>query len=104
MRLRPAHLVSHAILVLGAVAMLLPFVWMISTSLKPAGQLFTVPPTWVPHPLLWDTYSKAMGAGNLGRYDMNSLILGVTNLATKVLLSALAGYAFAVLRFPGRNL
>ena len=103
-RLRLGHPVSHALLVLGAVAMLLPFVWMISTSLKPADQLFTIPPTWVPHPALWDNYGKAMGAGNFGRYAMNSLFLGVANLATNVLLSALAGYAFARLRFPGRNL
>jgi multiple sugar transport system permease protein len=101
---RLGRLVSHLVLILGAVAMLLPFVWMISTSLKPAEQLFTVPPTWVPHPLLWDNYSKAMGAGNFGRYAVNSLLLGVANLATNVLLSALAGYAFARLRFPGRNL
>jgi multiple sugar transport system permease protein len=72
--------------------------------LKPADQLFTVPPTWLPHPLQWDTYAKAMSAGNFGRYAMNSLLLGVANLVTNVLLSALAGYAFARLRFPGRNL
>jgi multiple sugar transport system permease protein len=103
-RLRPGNLVSHVILILGAVIMLLPFAWMISTSLKPADQLFTVPPTWLPHPLQWDTYAKAMSAGNFGRYAMNSLLLGVANLVTNVLLSALAGYAFARLRFPGRNL
>jgi multiple sugar transport system permease protein len=83
--------------------MLLPFVWMLSTSVKPADQLFTVPPTWLPRPIQWDNYVKAMGAGNFGRYAMNSLFLGITNLATNVLLSALAGYAFARLRFPGRN-
>jgi multiple sugar transport system permease protein len=83
--------------------MLLPFVWMISTSLKPPDQLFTVPATWIPHPLVWDNYVKAMGAGNFGRYAMNSLFLGIANLVTNVLLSALAGYAFARLRFPGRN-
>ena len=97
-------MVSHAVLVLGAVAMLLPFVWMLSTSLKPADQLFTVPPTWLPHPLQWDTYVKAMSAGNFGRYALNSLLLGVANTVTNVLLSALAGYAFARLRFPGRTL
>src|SRR5437899_7256698 len=83
--------------------MLLPFVWMLSTSLKPADQLFTVPPTWIPHPLQWDTYVKAMSAGNFGRYALNSLVLGVANTFTNVLLAALAGYAFARLRFPGRN-
>jgi len=95
---------SHLVLILGAFAMLLPFVWMVSTSLKPADQLFTVQPTWVLHPVLCDNYARAMGAGNFGRYAMNSLFLGVANLATNVLLSALAGYAFARLRFPGRNL
>jgi multiple sugar transport system permease protein len=97
------HLLSHAVLLLGAVAMLLPFAWMISTSLKPADQLFTAPPTWLPHPLRWDTYAKAMGAGNFGRYALNSLILALANTLSNVGLSALAGYAFARLRFPGRR-
>ncbi|HEY1298662.1 MAG TPA: carbohydrate ABC transporter permease [Chloroflexota bacterium] len=90
-------------LVVGAVVMLLPFVWMLSTSLKPADQLFTVPPTWLPRPVQWDNYVKAMGAGNFGRYAVNSLLLGLANVVTNVLLSALAGYAFARLKFPGRN-
>ena len=101
--MKPRRMLSHLVLTLGALAMLLPFVWMLSTSVKPADQLFTVPPTWLPHPIQWDNYIKAMGAGNFGRYAMNSLLLGVTNVVTNVLLSALAGYAFARLRFPGRN-
>ena len=98
------NLPAHLVLGVGAVAMLLPFAWMISTSLKPADQLFTVPPTWLPQPPQWDTYARAMSAGNFGRYALNSLVLAVANLLTNVLLSALAGYAFARLRFPGRNL
>jgi multiple sugar transport system permease protein len=96
--------VLHVVLVLGAALMLLPFAWMVSTSLKPPDQLFTVPPTWIPRQLEWETYAKAMGAGNFGRYATNSLILAVANVMTNVLLSALAGYAFARLRFPGRQL
>jgi multiple sugar transport system permease protein len=102
--LQPGRLVSHALLLVGAALMLLPFVWMISTSLKPADQLFTIPPTWVPRTPVWDNYIKAMGAGNFGRYALNSLFLAVANMATNVGLSALAGYAFARLAFPGRNL
>ena len=94
---------THLVLLLGAAAMLLPFVWMISTSVKPPDQLFTVPPTWIPHTVVLDTYAKAMGAGNFGRYAMNSLILAVANVITNVGLSALAGYAFARLIFPGRK-
>jgi multiple sugar transport system permease protein len=76
---------------------------MLSTSLKPADQLFSVPPTWLPHPLEWDTYIRAMRAGNFGRYALNSLVLALANVVTNVMLSALAGYAFARLRFPGRQ-
>jgi multiple sugar transport system permease protein len=98
------HALSHVVLAAGAVAMLLPFVWMLSTSLKPPDQLFTVPPTWLPRPLEFDTYVKAMSAGNFGRYAVNSLLLAMANMLTNVLLSAFAGYAFARLKFPGRNL
>jgi multiple sugar transport system permease protein len=94
---------SHVVLICGAVIMLLPFVWMVSTSLKPADQLFTVPPTWIPRMLQLDTYVKAMKAGNFGRYALNSLLLGAANMVTNVMLSAFAGYAFARLKFPGRN-
>jgi multiple sugar transport system permease protein len=100
---RVPHVLSHVVLILGGVVMLLPFAWMISTSLKPADQLFTVPPTWLPHPLQWDTYARAMGAGNFDRYAANSLLLAVANTFTNVGLAALAGYAFARLRFPGRS-
>jgi multiple sugar transport system permease protein len=87
----------------GAAVMLVPFIWMIVTSLKPPDQLFTVPPTWIPRELIWDNYVQAMGAGNFGRYALNSLILAVANTITNVSLGALAGYAFARLRFPGRT-
>src|ERR1700704_4174772 len=97
------NVLSHLVLAAGAVAMLLPFVWMVSTSLKPPEQLFTVPPTWIPRPLEFDTYLKAMSAGNFGRYAFNSMLLAVANMLTNVMLSALAGYAFARLRFPGRT-
>ena len=101
--MKAGRAVSHLVLIAGAVVMLLPFVWMLSTSVKPADQLFTVPPTWLPRPIQLDNYVKAMGAGNFGRYALNSLLLGAANLVTNVLLAALAGYAFARLRFPGRN-
>lgn len=99
-----AAVLRHAALLAGAVVMLLPFAWMVATSLKPADQLFTVPPTWIPREPQWDTYARAMGAGNFGRYALNSLVLAVANTLTNVALAALAGYAFARLRFPGRRL
>jgi multiple sugar transport system permease protein len=100
---RPGRVGLHLVLILGTALMLLPFVWMLSTSLKPADQLFSVPPTWLPRTFVWDNYAKAMGAGNFSRYALNSLFLAVANVLTNVGLSALAGYAFARLAFRGRN-
>jgi multiple sugar transport system permease protein len=99
-----SRVAAHGVLLLGAAVMLLPFIWMLSTSLKPPYELFTVPPTWIPSEFQWDTYAKAMSAGNFGRYALNSLFLAMANMVTNVLLSALAGYAFARLRFPGNKL
>jgi multiple sugar transport system permease protein len=90
-------------LTIGALFMLLPFLWMISTSLKPPDQLFKVPPVWVPRESAWDNYAEAMAAGNFARYALNSLILAVANTITNVGLAAMAGYAFARLKFPGRE-
>jgi multiple sugar transport system permease protein len=95
---------SHVVLLFGAVLMLLPFAWMVSTSLKPQYELFTVPPTWIPSEFRWDTYARAMSAGNFGRYALNSLFLALANTLTNVSLAALAGYAFGRLRFPGSKL
>ncbi len=104
-RLLPAlgSVLRHVALLAGALVMLLPFLWMISTSLKPADQLFAVPPVWIPRELHFDTYARAMGSGNFGRYALNSLVLAVANTLTNVCLAALAGYAFARLEFPGRR-
>ncbi len=99
---RPQRAISHLVLIGGAVLMLMPFAWMLSTSLKPPHELFTVPPTWIPSELRLDTYVKAMSAGNFGRYALNSLILAVANMVSNVVLAGLAGYAFARLKFPGR--
>src|SRR6266702_3578960 len=84
---------SHVALIAGAVAMLLPFVWMISTSLKPADQLFTVPPTWVPRTLQWDTYARAMRGQQLvpcrGKYVDECRFVGAGRL--RVCAVALSG-------------
>ncbi len=95
--------ILHLLLLAGAVAMMLPFFWMVSTSLKSPDEIFRMPPVWLPRELVWENYGKAMQAGNFGRYALNSLVLGLASVVTNVALSALAGYAFARLRFPGRE-
>jgi multiple sugar transport system permease protein len=83
--------------------MLLPFAWMLSTSLKLPPDIFTYPPVWIPSPIAWQNYVKTVTVMPFGRFYLNSLIVttGVTLL--QLLTSSLAAFAFARLRFPGRN-
>lgn len=80
-----------------------PFLWLLSTSLKGAEELFVFPPTLLPSHVVWENYTGVWNAIPFGRYFLNTL--GVTLLAVvlNVLLSSLAGFAFARLRFRLRT-
>jgi hypothetical protein len=92
-----------AFLVPTAILMLMPFVWMVSTSLKSAGAVFEYPPTFIPNPIRWDNYTppvRGPAVRALLRQQPDGRRIGdVLGVAT----SALAAYAFARLRFPGRD-
>lgn len=83
--------------------MVLPFLWMLSTSLKESSLVFTFPPQWIPKPLVWENYSNAWNAIPFGRFYLNSIVVGVAVTAGQVFTSALSAYAFARLTFPGRD-
>lgn len=97
------QILLHAVLLIGGGVFLLPFIWMISTSLKFNDQLMTVTPQLVFWPLDWSNYPYALFFGNLLAYVKNSVILVVINLIGTLLSCSLAAYAFARLRWPGRN-
>lgn len=88
----------------GAIVMLLPFLWLISTSLKDQAQLFRFPPAWIPHPVRWQNYPEALTAMPFARFVRNTLVITIANLIGVLLTSSLAAYGFARLRFPGRDL
>lgn len=88
---------------LVGVTMLVPFLWMLSTSFKDPGEVFTFPPKWVPHPITWQNYADAWTVVPFGRFYLNSIVVGALTTAGQVFTSALAAYAFARLRFPGRD-
>lgn len=100
---RIAHLTLHALLIAGSVLMLLPFAWMLSTSLKEPAEIFTYPPIWIPNRLAWENYTKAVSAMPFGRFYLNSLIVAVSVTFLQLFTSSLAAFAFARLRFWGRN-
>jgi len=83
--------------------MLFPILWLFSTSLKPQGMVFTYPPQLIPNPVRWQNYSEALTVLPFALFFRNSLIYCVSLLVGQVLVSTLVGYAFARLRFPGRD-
>src|SRR6266508_6536472 len=102
-RFRPSHIALHAALIAGSVVMLLPFVWMLSTSLKRPPEIFTYPPVWIPSEIAWDNYAKTVSVMPFGRFYLNSLIVTASVTMLQILVSSLAAFAFARLRFRGRD-
>ncbi len=86
-----------------ALLFLIPFLWMISSSLKPNYQIFEVPPRWIPNPPQWDNYSEALTTLPFDRYMVNTAIITALTIAGHVVSCTLIAYAFARLRAPGRD-
>lgn len=103
LRIRPERLLIWAILCFGAVIMMLPFVWLVSTSLKGQAQVFRYPPEWIPDPVRWRNYSEALTAMPFLRFVGNTLVITIANMIGTLLTASLAAYGFARLRFPGRD-
>jgi multiple sugar transport system permease protein len=102
---RPSwHVALHAVLIALSFFYLLPFFWMLSTSLKMDGQEIAMPPVWIPDPVVWSNYVRAMTGTPMLWYLRNTVIISVISTVLGGLAASLTGYAFARLRFPGRNL
>lgn len=95
--------VAYTILSIGGLIMLIPFIWMLSTSLKAAGDVFVFPPKWIPSPILWRNYIDAWNAVPFNRFFINSIFVSVSVTFGQVATSCLAAYAFARLNFFGRD-
>ncbi len=102
-RITIINILWYLFLSLGAITMLLPFLWMISTSLKEPGAVFTFPPQWIPRPIYWRNYVEAWKAVPFGRFYLNSIFVAVCQTFGVLLTSSWAAYAFSRLRFPGRD-
>ncbi|MBE3583798.1 MAG: carbohydrate ABC transporter permease [Limnochordaceae bacterium] len=94
---------THAVLLVGAVFILAPALWMLSTSLKDVSHLFDYPPQWIPDPVRWDNYVKALTALPFGRYFLNTAFVTIMSTVGSIGSSLLIAYGFARLRFPGRE-
>jgi multiple sugar transport system permease protein len=99
-------LLGHVVLLAVAGLFVIPFVWLVITSLKPTNQIFTDPLIWVPSPILWSNYTKALTtpAFPFVRLVSNTLFYALLSTVGTVLSSAVVAYAFARMEFRGRNL
>ena len=87
-----------------ALAFLLPFAWMLSTSLKTNAEAFTVPMQWIPDPLRWDAFAEVLtGEGSILPAFANSVLVATVRVLGEVFTATMAGYAFARLHFRGRD-
>lgn len=102
-RSRAARIAGYVAMVLVLLVVALPLYWVIVTSLKPADQVYTSPPAWLPHPPTAGGYSRMLADLPIGDYFRNSLVITGVLAAIKIVLGVLSAYAFVFLRFPGRG-
>jgi len=93
----------YLVLSLGALAMALPMIWMVTTSFKLESQVFAVPIRWWPTPFQPDNYVRAWAMANWGLYFFNSFLVAIATTLLNVFFSSLAGYGFAKYKFPYRQ-
>lgn len=99
-----ARLWVYVLLIVSSLIMLFPFYWTVTTSMKLESNILASPPQWWPDPLTLGNYpSLFRRIPNFARYFLNSVFVALVITAGQVFFCTLAGYAFAKLRFPGRN-
>jgi multiple sugar transport system permease protein len=104
MRRLGQRLAAHAVLIVLGALFAVPFLWLVSTSLKPPTQLFKLPPEWIPRPFTWSNYSRATTFIPFFLYLKNTLYITIFNVIATLISCSLAAYGFARIRWPGRNL
>ncbi len=99
------HWFAYLLLTFGSALMILPFFWMLSTSLKTYNETLINPPQWLPRVPQWLNYIEAWKAQPMfGRYFVNSFYVTIMTVIVEVILSILAAYAFSRMKFVGKSL
>lgn len=93
----------YILLIIGAIFILVPFLWMISTSLKPSNEVLIMPPKWIPSKIIWENYKVAWEAAPFKIYFKNSLIVTICVTLGELITTILAAFAFSRIEFKGRD-
>ncbi|MCL1900443.1 MAG: carbohydrate ABC transporter permease [Promicromonosporaceae bacterium] len=94
---------GYLLLLIASVGLLLPFVWMIISSLKRNVDVFTNPIQWIPDPVVWQNYVTIWERTGMSTWLFNTIFISVVVTFLQVLTGSFAAYGFARMRFPGRN-
>jgi len=97
-------IVVYLLLILSALVMLVPFVWMLSTSLKSTQYVLNPVPELIPNPVSLDSYARLFELFPMGTWVANSLLVAILATAGQLLTCSMAAYAFARMHFRGSNL
>lgn len=100
----PFKIIGYLVLVLVTFTMVVPFIWMISTSFRPSGSAFSYPPQLIPSEINLESYQLLFTRVPFGRYFINTLIVTLFTVLGQIVVSSLAAYGFARLKFMGREL
>ena len=96
-------IVTYTILILAGITFILPFFWMVSSSLKPIDKIFSIPIQWLPEEAQWANYSQAFNVLPLGRYFSNTAMVTGLNIVGSLISCTLAAYGFSRLDFWGKD-
>jgi multiple sugar transport system permease protein len=93
----------YVAMIVAAAGIMLPFAWMVISSLKLNNQVFTAPVQWIPDPVQWRNYLDIWVKADMVTWVRNTLVLSVAVTVLQVLTGSFAAYGFAKMRFPGRD-
>lgn len=93
----------YILLLISGAVMIVPFAWMLSTSLKGGGAVLTMPPQWIPDPATLENFRQIFDLYPIGRMFFNSLVVAVAVTFGQLITCSMAAYAFARLKFRGQN-
>lgn len=100
---RIAKGITYVLLIALSVLFMIPFVWLLSSSLKSNADIFAMPPKWIPDPIEFSNYIEVFHQVPFFRFLANTLMIAIPVLIANVFVSAMVGYAFARFRAPGKN-
>jgi multiple sugar transport system permease protein len=95
---------THIALIPAAIVFILPFVWMLSTSLKTDQQLYTYPPEWIPNPVAFYNYPQAVSFVPFFVYLRNTVFIAVASTIGALISCSMVAYSLARIPWPGRNI